>query len=102
MKERERRFKCVSISPECILDLFREPKQEVLYRLGFEGIPEDAEVTTLMMDPINHVVRFLIWHPSFDVVPEGEYTPSVKGAVALCFRRVEGYEVVPDAVVEGR
>ena len=99
MKERERRYKCVNISPEHILDLFREPKQEILYRLGFEGIPEDAEVVTLMADPINHVVRFLIWHPSFDVVPEGDYTPSVQGVVELRFRKVEGYEVVPDVVV---
>ena len=99
MKERERRFKCVSISPECILDLFREPNTSLLYRFHFQGIPEDAEVLAVQADSIDHVVRFLIWHPSFDVVPDGQYTPSVEHPVSVMWRRVEGYEVVPDAVV---
>ena len=100
MNVQTRHFKCICIGPEYILALFMEPTWHHLSRLSFAGIPPDAEILDVHYAPENREFGFLVSHPSFPVVSDGEMIPKEPGQVTV-FRRIEGYEALPDAVVEG-
>ena len=98
MNVQARNFKRICIAPEYMLVLFLEPKWDVLYRLHFDGVPLDAEILDVHYAPENREFGFLVSHPSFPVVPDGEMIPREPGQI-MVYRKVEGHEVVPDAVV---
>lgn len=72
----ENRVKLFFIGQQNLILLFNAlAHPDILYRAQIEGIPEDAVVVAARtsIDPMG--IEFLVYHPSFDLVPLGEQTP---------------------------
>jgi hypothetical protein len=74
----ERRVKVASVRQHDVLDWFVYslsgwPEHLVLPMLV--GIPADAKVECVVNNPLARTFDFLISHPSFDEVPEGDVPP---------------------------
>lgn len=98
MKPRPRNFKRLCVSPETVLGLFLEPKHDVLCRLRFEGISDDAEILEVDYSVGCRNFGFLVVHPTFPEVPEGECIPC-ELAQGILYHRIEGYEEVKEPFV---
>jgi hypothetical protein len=77
----ERRFRAVRLDPWDVLQALRGHGPAAL--LAFEDLPEDATVVSLHAEEVPCSFVVVLYHPSWDVVPDGEWPPSLR------LRRVE-------------
>lgn len=85
---RERRYKILWVSEHDVLDLWHRHAFSILTLPVLEGVPEDCEVQTVRHDALRRAFGFLLYHDSFDVVPEGQSPPATDvGWTYVLFRR---------------
>lgn len=79
--ELERRIKVVCIDASNVLEWFISGLRPPVYvRLPvIEGVPNDAKVLSVREDIYGRYFRFLISHPSFDEVADGDMIPDLTG-----------------------
>ncbi len=84
--DNERRLKIFYVSYNLVLDLFNRKNVFVDNRKHthfiisyFDDIPDDAHVVQVHQDHARMSFNFVLKHPSFDIVPEGEIIPGTMG-----------------------
>lgn len=86
-----RRLKVVTLSPHDVLAALCWQDNEFLTLLDMTGLPDGIEVVSLHADELPRCFRIVVYHPSFDVVPEGERPPELPlMRRAIILRHVEG------------
>lgn len=77
MSQREARYKLVAINHYWVLDVLRSWSDPAQYlRLPrIAGIPDGAEIEDVHDDWRSKQFILRLWHPSFDIVPDGEQIP---------------------------
>lgn len=87
MQLEKRKVKIAYMSPDMMIRPFCEPKEILdvkhkedvfvpIVKLG--GVPEDARVLKAWYDPARAAFAVLIYHDSFEEVPEFEIPPTIK------------------------
>jgi hypothetical protein len=71
----ERRLRLVHLSPQQVLNCLCWRRREALPLLDVTGLPDGMRVVSLHADAERHCFIVLVYHPSFDEVPEGECPP---------------------------
>jgi hypothetical protein len=82
----ERRFRAVRLNPWDVLQALRlrERGPAALFDCegdadgGFDGLPENATVVSLHSEEVPCCFVVVLYHPSWDVVPDGERPPSLR------------------------
>ncbi len=80
---KERRAKVLRIPRELLFNLIPGllPRNEIENRLCFDGLPADAEVLEVHENWERGSMDFLVAHPSFELVQEGECYPVLQTKV---------------------
>lgn len=74
----DRRWKTFTLHPNTIVNIFSEKIYEYFNRLRIVNLPPDFVIDNLFYEEMNQAFRFVIYHPSFDVVPMDEIPPQVE------------------------
>ena len=74
---RERRYKILWIPCRDLIDLWRRSFSEFLSLPVLDGVPQDCEVICVHESWERRVIGFMLYHPSFEVVPEGLEVPVI-------------------------
>jgi len=82
----ERRLKTIWVSPECIARMFTLDQGKTI-RVVKTSIPRDAEYIDSHYDMQRRGILMCFYHPSFEIVPEGQMVPEVHDTV---FEYMEG------------
>lgn len=88
----ERRVKVLPVPENLVLELLYllqgdTPQFVIVPRMS--NLPEGTKIEQVVYDPMRRAFLFLLSHPSFEIVPEGEYSPSVEEHLRTHYTVVE-------------
>jgi hypothetical protein len=84
MKEREPRYRRLRVTAKVIMTLLaRWKKSNAIALPVFRDVPEDVEVRGVEFCLAHNAFLLLIWHPSFDLVPDWQESPLMISEVEI-------------------
>jgi hypothetical protein len=95
----ERRLRVVTLMPHDVLAALCWRDNEFLTLLDMTGLPDGIQVVSLHADELPMCFRLVVYHPSFDVAPEGERPPELlltRRAIRLRHVKADVYAVEAD------
>lgn len=77
MKTKGRRWRVLWVSPEMVMQSLFPMRYKVEVKL-VDGPPDGVEVSDVTYSWERQAFGFRLYHPSFDEVPEGEFSPTIE------------------------
>lgn len=76
---REARFKALLVPCHDVLEMLRTNKPSGRFYVPiFDGLPEGVEVVGVHHSFITNTFYFQLWHPTFDLVADGDEIPRLQ------------------------
>ena len=74
----ERRFKVFYLDEHLLIHILNafNGDRRMLSLPVIDGVPADAVITSVFAEPARRAIAVRVAHPSFDVVPDGSYSPA--------------------------
>ena len=100
---KERRYKIVYVPHGFIMSFLTFADRECIVKPVIKSLPNSGcEIRTVSYSPERDVFGFIVYHPSFDVIPMGTMCPEVI-VEEIVFQRIENYKMyrptIPDEPV---
>jgi hypothetical protein len=76
-KPESRRLKLLRVDPLCVIHVMKPPKSDVIQYLKLP-IPDDCKLIGVNANWAISMFEIMLYHSSFDIVPEGEIPPYVQ------------------------
>lgn len=86
VKDRERRFRVLRITPELLVNTLLSPvrvRDELVRVMDVRGLPENVEIDAVAYDDLRREFCFRLWHASFEPVPLGDVAPKIDVTVTM-------------------